>query len=74
MTFAADDIGVQSWCFRHFKQRSQLIAQLKGCGLSLRPGVVHADFSDESTFASTIRELRGGITIASIGVQPLLGR
>jgi inosose dehydratase len=75
MPFAVDSIGVQSWCFRAFKERRQLIEQVKGCGLSrVELCGVHADFSAEATFDATIAELRdGGIAIDCIGVQGFSG-
>ncbi|MBA2480630.1 MAG: sugar phosphate isomerase/epimerase [Planctomycetes bacterium] len=75
MPFSADAIGVQSWCFREFKERKQLIAQVTGCGLSrVELCGVHADFANEATFDATIAELRaGGISIDSIGVQHFSG-
>ncbi|MBA3707575.1 MAG: sugar phosphate isomerase/epimerase [Planctomycetes bacterium] len=75
MSFNADSIGVQSWCFREFKERKQLIAQVKLCGLSrVELCGVHADFGDEASFDATIAEFKtAGVAIDCIGVQGFSG-
>ena len=66
-----DALGVQSWCFRHFKGLDALIAQLKRLGLSrVELCEVHADVGDEAGFEGVIGKFReAGIAITSIGVQ-----
>jgi inosose dehydratase len=75
MPFNPASLGVQSWCFREFKERSRLIAKVKECGLAhVELCGVHADFSDEPSFDRVIGELRdAGIAIVSIGVQHFAG-
>ena len=66
-----NNVCVQSWSFRAFKQIPQLIEQLKKvnangtelCG-------VHADFNDESKFEGVIGQFKAaGLQIVSIGVE-----
>ncbi len=76
MTDVVKDVGVQSWCFRHFKDNAEVIAKVKECGLSkVELAGVHADFKDESKFASVIEQYRkGGVEIVSIGVQGMANK
>jgi len=71
MTLSRKRIGVQSWCFRDFPERADLIAGVKRCGLErVELCAVHADFTDEASFDSVVREFRSaGIAITGIGVQ-----
>jgi inosose dehydratase len=74
----AGGLGVQSYCFRHFKPIGELIAQIKGVGggglTRTELCGVHVDLSDESKFDPVLAEFRGaGITISSIGVQKFRG-
>lgn len=65
------DLGVQSWCFRGFKENEKVIQLVKQCGLSkVELCAVHADFTDEKTFDDVIGTYRkAGVAIISIGVQ-----
>lgn len=74
MTLPAN-LGVQSWCFRHFKQIPDLIAQIQSIGLSqVELCEVHSNFSDESTFPAVIEAFKNArIEITSIGVQTFTG-
>lgn len=71
MTLSSKSIGVQSWCFRKFERRADLIAGIKRCGLErVELCGVHADFTGEASFDSVVGEFRSaGITISAIGVQ-----
>jgi len=64
-------LGVQSWCFRHFKTADALIQQIKSIGLAYTElCAVHADFENEASFDATIAQFKtAGIQITSIGVQ-----
>lgn len=66
-----DDLAVQSFCFRGFKEIPVLIERVKEIGLSrIELCDVHADFTDESGFAEIIETFRDAdISIVSIGVQ-----
>ena len=48
-------LGVQSYCFRGFKEVPALIAQIKGIGLTRTEiCAVHVDFDDEKRFVGVI--------------------
>ena len=68
-----EELGVQSYCFRGFKENDEVVRCVKESGLSrIEICGVHADFSDESTFQSVIDTYRNaGIEIVSIGVQAM---
>ncbi|PQV63524.1 Sugar phosphate isomerase/epimerase [Abditibacterium utsteinense] len=65
------DLGVQSFCFRHFKDNAQVAQLVRECGLDkIELCAVHVDFSDESSFDRVIETYRqAGVQIVSIGVQ-----
>jgi len=69
------ELGVQSWCYRHFKTTPEVIACLKETGLSaIELCGAHADFKDESKFDGIIALFRAAdIRIVSIGVQQITG-
>lgn len=75
MPFPFASLGVQTWCFREFKERARLFAQVKACGLAtVELCGVHADFSDASSFDRVLGELKdAGIVVGSIGVQHFAG-
>jgi sugar phosphate isomerase/epimerase len=68
-------IAIQSWCFRHFKALPDFFAKLKECGVNATEVCgVHANFTDKSTFKSTVDQYNSaGIKIVAIGVQYLSG-
>lgn len=68
-------LGVQSWCFRHYKTNPEVIREVKACGLSaIELCGVHADFKNPAVFAEVIATYRkAGVKILSIGVQGLRG-
>lgn len=69
------EFGIQSWCFRAFKDNQEVIRRLKQCGVSqIELCGVHADFTKPAGFAEVIRPYRdAGVEIVSIGVQGIKG-
>ena len=70
MSFA-DSLGVQSYCFRGFKENAKVAELIRQCGLSrVELCGVHADFMNEKEFDGVIETYRkAGVSIVSIGVQ-----
>ena len=68
-------LGVQSYCFRGFKEIPALLAQVKSIGLShCEVCGVHANFNDPSTFEAVISQFKAAnIQITAIGVQTFKG-
>ncbi|MCX5662325.1 MAG: sugar phosphate isomerase/epimerase [Planctomycetota bacterium] len=66
-----DQVGVQSYCFRGFKENSEVADLVKKIGVSrLELCAVHINFNEPATFAKVIETYKSkGITIASIGVE-----
>ena len=64
-------IGVQSYCFRNFRDNQKVAADMKECGLSrLELCGVHVDFGNPSRFKDVLALYRdNGIEIVSIGVN-----
>jgi inosose dehydratase len=71
----ANNLGVQSFCFRNFKPIPELIAQIKALGLQRTElCAVHLDFDNESEFERVVETFRTeGVTISSIGVKKFRG-
>jgi len=69
------DLGVQSYCFRHFKDNATVARLVRECGLDkIELCGVHADFSDETSFDGVIADYsKEGVQIVSIGVQGASG-
>lgn len=67
----SQNLGVQSYCFRGFKDNEKVLSLVKQCGLSkIELCAAHADFTDEKTFDKIISLYKnGGVDIISIGVQ-----
>jgi sugar phosphate isomerase/epimerase len=65
------DFGVQSYCFRHFKDNAEVAAKVSQIGVSrIEMCEVHANFSDLKVWQQQIDVYRrAGIEICSIGVQ-----
>ena len=65
------ELGVQSYCFRGFKENERVAELVRECGLSnIELCGVHADFADESGFGRIIETYTSrGVKIISIGVQ-----
>lgn len=68
-------VGIQSWCFRHFKTLPELMDQLKASGAAaIELCGVHANFSDPATAPAIVQQLkRAGIEIVAIGVEGMSG-
>ncbi len=66
-------LAVQSYCYRGFKDNEQFIEKVKETGLSrVEICKVHVDFTDESAFDDVVALYADrGIEIVSIGVQRL---
>lgn len=75
MTSAAMNFGVQSYCFRHFKDNAEVAAKVKQIGVgSIEVCAVHADFEDLDGWAKHVQTYRdAGVEIVSIGVQTFTG-
>lgn len=69
------DFGVQSYCFRHFKENATVAAQVHAIGLNrLELCGVHADFNHPEAFAEVVKVYReAGVSIVSLGVQTFDG-
>lgn len=69
------DLGVQSYCFRHFKENAKVADLVRECGLDkIELCGVHADFNDHSSFDKVISTYgAAGVTIVCIGVQSANG-
>ena len=69
------DFGVQSFCFRHFKDNAEVAKKVRQIGVdSIEVCGVHADFSDPSAFAKEMGKYSdAGVSVTSIGVQTFKG-
>ena len=72
---AALDYGVQSYCFRHFKDNSEVAQKVKDIGLDkIEVCAVHADFSDPDGWKKHVKTYEdAGVSVISIGVQTFTG-
>lgn len=70
-----DDFGVQSYCFRGFKDNARVASMVREIGVSaIEVCAVHADFSDPDAWKKTVDTYAAaGVSICSIGVQTLTG-
>ncbi len=68
-------LGIQSYCFRGFKEHKEVIDKLKSCEVStIELCAAHVDFADASKFDSIVKQYEGaGVKIPSIGVQTFRG-
>ncbi|MDR3709089.1 MAG: sugar phosphate isomerase/epimerase [Capsulimonadaceae bacterium] len=68
-------IGVQSYCFRGFKDNAKVASLVREIGVNaIELCGVHIDFNNESVFDSVIKTYRdAGVQIVSIGVQGFNG-
>lgn len=73
MTTQMSTLGVQSYCFRGFKNNTDVITRVKACGLSaIELCGAHVDFTNEATFEEVVSTYQNsGVRIVSIGVQGL---
>ncbi|MDA3961872.1 MAG: sugar phosphate isomerase/epimerase [Planctomycetota bacterium] len=69
------EFGVQSFCFRNFKDNDDVAAKVKEIGLSsIEVCAVHADFNDPAAHDGVIASYKNaGVDIVSIGVQTFTG-
>jgi len=72
---AALDYGVQSYCFRHFKDNADVAQKVKDIGLEkIEVCAVHADFNDPDGWKDTVKTYQdAGVAVISIGVQTFTG-
>ncbi len=72
----ATDFGVQSYCFRHFKENAQVARMVREIGLDkIELCGVHADLGDPAAFGEVVKIYREeGVSVISIGVQTCQGR
>jgi len=70
------DFGVQSWCFRHFKDNNVVAKKVRDIGLSkIEICGVHADLDKpESVKEVAAVYQKAGISVISIGVQTFTGK
>lgn len=69
------DFGVQSYCFRHFKDNAVVASKVRGIGLDkIELCGIHANFDDPDSFPAVVDTYRqAGVSIVSIGVQTFAG-
>ena len=72
---AALDYGVQSFCFRHFKDNAEVAQKVKDIGLDkIEVCAVHADFNDPEGWKGHVKTYEdAGVSVVSIGVQTFTG-
>lgn len=70
-----EKLGIQSWCYRNFKEVPAFIKELKKAGVSATEVCgVQVDFNKPAGFAGAIKQFKdAGVDILSIGVQGLNG-
>ncbi|MEX0653244.1 MAG: sugar phosphate isomerase/epimerase family protein [Phycisphaeraceae bacterium] len=75
MSAPFNNLGVQSYCFRGFKENAKVAELVKEIGLSaIEICGVHADFNDPPSFDNVIKTYRdAGVDILAIGVQTFTG-
>jgi len=69
------EMGVQSYCFRHFKDNATTASLVKECGLAkIEICGIQVDFQDTASFDQAVATYRdAGVEIVSIGVNTLAG-
>jgi len=74
-TSPARDFGVQSWCFRDFKDNATLAKMVKQIGVDkLEISGAHADFNKPEAFGEIVKiHQDAGVKIVSMGVQTFTG-
>lgn len=72
---AAMNFGVQSFCFRHFKDNAEVAEKVKAIGVSsIEVCGVHADFNAPDSWKQHVKTYQdAGVEIVSIGVQTFTG-
>jgi len=75
MTTPAMDFGVQSYCFRAFKDNAQVAKMVREIGVDkIEICGVHADLSDTNAFKDVVKIYEDeGVNVISIGVQTFVG-
>ncbi len=70
-----NQLGVQSYCFRHFKDNARVAELVRECGLNkIELCAVHVDFKAPDTFGAVIETYRAAnVEIVSVGVQRIVG-
>ena len=76
MPSAARDFGVQSYCFRQFKDNQEVARMVRQIGLNkIELCGVHADFNRLESFKPIVKTYQdAGVSIVSIGVQTFTGK
>lgn len=71
----AIDFGVQSYCFRNFKDNAQVASKVRGIGLDkIELCGIHADFNKPEAFPEIVDIYsKAGVSIVSVGVQTFRG-
>lgn len=71
MTSLASRLGIQSYCFRAFKELGAVLPRLKACGVNaVELCGLHANFINAPEADAAITQCRAaGVAIASIGVE-----
>jgi sugar phosphate isomerase/epimerase len=69
------NLGVQSYCFRHFPDNATVAAKVRGIGLeNIELCAVHANFDDPGSFSPIAKIYAdAGVGIVSLGVQTFTG-
>lgn len=69
------DFGVQSYCFRDFKDNTDVAQKVRQIGLDkIEVCGVHADFSKPAAFKDVVKTYNdAGVSVISIGVQTFTG-
>ncbi|HIL11065.1 MAG TPA: hypothetical protein EYG11_20405, partial [Candidatus Latescibacteria bacterium] len=69
------DYGVQSFCFRHFKDNAEVAKKVKAIGVNtIEVCAVHADFNDPQGWKDIVKTYQDAeVGIVSIGVQTFTG-
>ncbi|MEM7030475.1 MAG: sugar phosphate isomerase/epimerase [Chloroflexota bacterium] len=72
---AALDYGVQSYCFRHFKDNADVAKKVREIGLDkIEVCQVHADFNKPDQWRDIVKIYEdAGVSVISIGVQRFVG-
>ena len=72
---AALDYGVQSFCFRHFKDNADVAQKVRDIGLDkIEVCQVHANFRDPDSWREIVKTYNdAGVSVISIGVQTFTG-
>lgn len=76
MTSKARDVGIQSYCFREFKDNARIAAMVREIGVDkVEVCEVHANFNDLPGWRGIVDQYKAeGISVVSIGVQTFSGK